>query len=475
VHQLGGELEQLGKLWITSSEARARAAAVQYDSELATETQRILYPTPEEAMSLSDEDRSLPRRLERFDQVKKDLVSKYRPTGLTGSPAVFDLRASASDAEHAGRLRSVSYADAMDDIKNGAEIERTAVERKIATAETPEELAIALGEGVHLADELVANGAMRPADAQLFKQKGLENAFGMMVKVNPIKAFEFVDDMPFDDATKKLYKAQAITELGQLASAERTQRRQEEADRDRAENQISDDLEESMLLDAESGTLTADEVRANRELLSTGAVRRLLKSIGGEGGSGKLNRDVYDSLSTAVMDGDPVDESIRDAFANSDIGKTERDSLLSLSRTRRFVDTRKYIDTAFSSDKFDFTSQGKKVQALQYFDDWVDKHPNASREEARDKANQLIASGDDGIAEPTRSLLRPLGAIPMPGDPKYLDLNASKLKLEYMRASGELTQDEYEEERKKLGRFATAQKAAIARAASYAKPKASNP
>jgi hypothetical protein len=179
-------------------------------------------------------------------------------------------------------------------------------------------------------------------------------------------------------------------------------RQRAQADYDRMMRLAGDEASRRLSDQAASSGVTVEEVTQFRSVLSPDEYRQWLGIAQGGGrirepGGGGVNAAVYTDLYDRAARGEDVAEEAKAAFLSGAFGKTEHDGLRAMSATARYNDARTYLSEALRVGEAvqDPTARYRSATARSFFEDWIAAHPEASREEAQAKAQQLV---EDALA-----------------------------------------------------------------------------
>lgn len=376
MQRTGRVTQALGEVLQEYGKTKAKAAAVQYGNELEAEANKL---------SL---DPDIEKRGQKFDAIQRKIASKYR--GNAGIGGLFDQYADTSTQEVRSRFEHKTMLDGIAESRRNVTMEVESLMLRAATTEDDEEV------GVLFQEAQVALG-----DSDLFMTKAeqeqtLRDSVGVglraMAQTNPHRMLKWTDRLGsmLGPEVTAVYREQALTNIRQAAAAQVAEERQARQDRINAEKDASLSAEDRLMDLERSGRLTLAAVQSEGDL-SPAAYKRWKTMATGGGGSGATDPDLYVALSESADAGEDIREKVN-AAVNNGITVAQRDSLLKRSKDMRFGDNRKYISDALDPGALasDIKMRVKRVRALQSFDDWTRKNPEATFEEAQERADFII-------------------------------------------------------------------------------------
>lgn len=379
MQQTGGVAQALGQVLSEYGESQSRAASVRYEQELAAEADRI---------SLDPEIES---RGAKFEAAQRKIYGKYRP-GF-GFRQTYDQRTEASTLSLKTRLDGQTMRDGIAEARRNTTLEVTHKMLSAAVSDSDEEAGALFNEAqLALADSSLY---MTESERAVALQNSITTGIRAMADTNPKRALRFIDRLGTMVSPEALsvYRGEAMANIRQAAAAEASAADRERRLRIQAETDASKDAEERLLDLDRAGALTLEDVKAERGL-SPAAYARMKKLATG-GGSGKsYNPDVYIELSDRAYAGEDVVEEANAALVNGDLDATKRDSIVRTSRNTRFKPARDLVSGALDPGAFtsDRKMREKRVLALQSFDDWARDNPDATYEDAQDRARTIIGA-----------------------------------------------------------------------------------
>lgn len=380
MQETGRVTQALGQVLDEVAQSQSRASAVRYEQDLRAEADRISM------------DPDIMGRGAKFDAAQRKIFQRYRPKfgGLSG----YDQRAEAATADVRTQFQHRTMLDGIKEARLNTQLEVQSQALKAATAETDEEAF------THLAGirESLNSASLfyTPAEQTVALQDAIGSGLRAMADTNPKRALGLIDQLGtmLDPAVLSVYREEAQNTIKQAAR----EKAAEEAERRRlaeeAEKALSDRAEEELFeLDA-NGLLTVAEVQKRVRMLDETAGPQWLDRArrGPTGEAGGTNPDIYVDLSDRASAGEDTVAEANAAYRGGLISRSERDSIVSTSRDRRFADNRKVIHDSLDPGAFtsDLGMRQKRVRALQSFDNWARSNPEASFEDAQTKANEIV-------------------------------------------------------------------------------------
>lgn len=451
MQQTGRVAQALGQVLDEVAASNARANATRYETDLQTEMQKIAL------------DPDIAGRQAKFDDVQRKVYERHRPR--FGAAAVYDQRTAMAGADLRSRFQYQTMLDGIKEARLNTQLEVDHKALKAAQAETDEET---LGYFAQIREDLSdASLYMTPAEQTSALQDAVGTGVRAMVDTNPKRALGIIDSMGsiLKPEVLSVYRDEAVAAIKQSAAEEVARSNQLRIDAERAEKMRSDAAEDELAtIDAE-GVLSIDAVKRYMPMLSPDAKRRWIDRArsGNAGSSSTQNPRVYVDLTKRADGGEDVTEATNSAYLAGEITKSDRDSILKTSRDTRIGAARKFISTSLDANAFpgDMFAGTMEAQALQYFDAWAKDHPEATAEEAmmtaRRQVSGVLAARPGG--DVAAGLIRPVGAVVKPDDPRTVDIDATKAELSRLLQTGELDASSFAQEAVKLKRISDAQDA----------------
>lgn len=468
LQRLGSQVSAAGQILQASSDQRAARKAAEFTQALSAEADAIML------------DPNLEQRESKLAAARKRLSSKFRPNFIVGSPGAFDFRANMAAERLQATVKAQTNSDGISRGIADNDFQLDQFVEEGAKADNPSDRALAFIQG-----ELALSGALESGlrdqkghdkRLQKFRQDFAGGVLRRMRNDNPAAGLDFLED-EFDgtEEERQVWRGHMISSMRSAVSAEETElRRSELADRRR--EKVLDEEAQSELNEilGSDDILTVADVMDRRGALSAAAERTYLR-IAESGGriteTATFDRGLYLDLSDRADRGEDIIADANAAFLEGRIDKTVRDNLVNASTDRRFGDARRGLSAALDPGILGDTSlREKKVQALQFFDEWHIANPRASREEAEIKARELV-DGARTLADPNKIesfQIRPVGAVLNP-DGRTVNVPQSSAEILRRFEAEEMTAFEMSQELVKLKRISDAQDAAEARQASRQK------
>lgn len=379
--------QALGQVLQQVIDSKAKSAAVQYEQELSAAANEI---------SL---DPDITKRGEKFEAAQRSLQERYRPK--LGARGTFDSAAGMATMELRTKFDHKTMVDGIGEARRNTEINIGYKAMKAATAETDQEVATLFQE---IQNDLTEGSLyLTPAQQTQMFQKSMGDSIRAMADTNPKRALQWIDRVGpmLGPEVTAVYRGEAITNIRQAAAAE-------VAEQEAAQKRI--DLAEKMRSKAAGRELIQMEADGN---LTVGAVRARIKSGelseergrlwldrakdqagGGDGGS-RENRQRYVELREASDRGEDISEASEAAYIAGEISKTDWDSLNDDRSDVVFKEPRKSILGTLDPKNFGASAARMNMpqlrsDAILAFDRWKRANPDASIEQAEDKAKALI-------------------------------------------------------------------------------------
>jgi hypothetical protein len=443
-----------------ASDERARRRAAEFDIALTSEANEILL------------DPDLSARQGRLDSARKRLAEQFRPGSFGGSPREFDSSVGLSFARHSGDLKAQTDRDGIAQATGDNDFQLDNLVEQFALSNDPAEQALALQTGELALERAVESGIRSQSQADLrlkqFRQDAMGGTLRRLQNDDPATGLSFLNSsFQGTEEERQVWRGHMMRALSSRASAEESRRnRSSTADTDRAK--VLSEEAEKELIDLSAGDgVSVDDVLSRVDLSTIAAKFWMGKAQGG----GRITqpaqsqRDIYLALSTGADMGHDIVSTANAMYASELLTKSDRDALVRVSRDRRFGDARTAISLTLDAGIFgDPFIRGKKVQALQFFDDFVRNNPNATLEEAQTKANGLIDSAltlyDPSNIETAN--LRPEGAI-LNEDGKTVQIVETLRTYKAALDEGRIDEFEYGQRVKMIQRISDAQDAKSAR------------
>jgi len=440
--------QALGQVLQQVADSKAKSAAAVYEQELGAAAEQI---------SL---DPDIESRSQKFEAAQRKLQEKYRPK--LGARGTFDSMAGMATMELRTRFDHKTMLDGIDEARRNTEINIGHKAMKAATAESDQEVVTLFQEIQNDLNE--GSLYLTPAQKTQMFQASMGDSIRAMADTNPKRALEWIDRVGtmLPPEVLSVYRSEAIINIKQSAAAlvaeqEAAQKALEDAEKARRKAAG----EELVAMDAD-GTLTVGAVseRIKRGDLSEAQGRLWLDRArqGPEGsGGGGIDRDLYVQYSEAADRGESIEEQVNTAYASGRLGKTEHDALISRRRDVVFKEPRKAILGTLDPKNFGVNAARMgmpelRSDALLAFDRWQRANPDASIEQAEDKAQQLIknALGTGTRNRNAKSLATTSGLGIGKRIETLEDVTQAARGLKAKRDSGVMKHDQYENEMVKL-------------------------
>lgn len=336
---------------------------------------------------------------ERFD--------KERPGGfdLFGNPGMTRLKSITNAAiqkqKDTTRLRAIAIGRA-----DGREAVRLLTEAA-AQADTQEERDTFRDLAVDTVDRAELSGLETPEAARLARveiDQGITNAItARLEREDPALAFTELSDIngPLTRGlTEEQRQARLTSALAAIAATDRKAQsdedralKVEQRDRKEAGRTLQNDwIEQSA--DGEPPSLTEVILGIQTGNIEPTIAEKWVKVT--QDGFNPATSDVpliYDDLFNRSVLGEDIHKAVTSAYLDGDITKGSRDSLLKSSKDVRFGEARSLlVDTLrVSTLSQDPAGQARSAQAKSDFDEWAFNNPKATRDQARTRAQNLIA------------------------------------------------------------------------------------
>lgn len=443
--------QALGQVLQQVADSKAKSSAAAYEQELGSVAEQI---------SL---DPDIEGRGRKFESAQRKLQEKYRPK--LGNRGLYDSASGMATMELRSRFDHKTMLDGIDEARRNTEINIGHKAMKAATAESDEEVVTLFQEIQNDLNE--GSLYLTPAQQTQMFQNSMGASIRAMADTNPKRALEWIGRVGtmLPPEVLAVYRSEAITNIKMSAAAAVAE---EEAGRkaiERAEKDRSKAAgRELVALDA-AGALTVGDVtsRIRSGALSEEKGRLWLDRARNpsEGGSGGIDRDLYVKLSEAADRGDSVSDEVNDAYLSGKIGKTEHDALINRRGDVVFSEPRKAILGTLDPKNFgpNAARMGMpelRSDSLLAFDRWQRNNPDATIEQAEDKAQQLIKSAlGTGKQNKNAKSLATIGGL---GSGKRIetqeDVDKVAKGLRDKLTAGIIKQDRYDDEMLKLDEVA---------------------
>lgn len=453
--QIGAQMQETGRLTQALgqvlneyADSQSRTAAIRYEQDLKAGADEI------------SRDPDIAGRSQKLDDLANKLRSAYTPK--LGNRNEYESRVGFATNDVRLSLMSKTKDDATAEIRLGAEQEATFRVQQAAATGDDQEIGIALVEAQNAFDD--ARLAYTPNQRMAAFQKVAGEGIRTLADTNPKIALKYIDQIGpmLGPEVQAVYREEAMTNIRQAAAAQvaeddRLYKLNERAEKERSEQAETDLVQ----LDA-AGSLTAGEV--NRQIqsgaLSPAAGRRWLAHVrkGPDGaGGGSLDRDLYVRLSEAADRGESITDEVNQAYLDLKIGKPEHDALVGRRSDVVFKEPRKAILGALDPKAYGMQAEKMRMPELRAdavlaYDRWVRSNPDASIEQAEEKAQELIkAKLSTGKRNKTAKSLAFTSGL---GNGKRIetqeDVDAAAVGLRKKLESGGMKQDQYDAEMLKL-------------------------
>lgn len=382
--------QALGQVLQQVAESKAKSSAAAYERDLGAAADQILL------------DPDIESRGKKFESVQRKLQEQYRPK--LGARGAYDAAAGSATIELRTRFDHKTMLDGIDEARRNTEITIGHKALKAATSDTDEEVGTLFQE---IQNDL-AQGSLylTPAQQTQMLQGAIGQGLRAMTDTNPKRALEWIGRAGtlLPPEVIAVYREEALTNIRQSAALERARADDEYKTRIRAEKESSAAAEERLMDLEQSGDLTLDAVRAEKDLSPTAYGRWKRLATGDKSGGGS-KPEVYISLSDAAAAGEDVVEDANTALTNGDISRSERDSIVKTSRDERFMEPRKSVLGALKAleQKFPTKYSGVTAKGLAEFDAWVAENRGASRTQSDAKAMEIIGAGRGYKAQTTNA------------------------------------------------------------------------
>lgn len=382
--------QALGQVLQQVADSKAKSSAAAYERDLGAAADQILL------------DPDIESRGQKFDAVQRKLQEKYRPK--LGARGTFDSAAGMATMELRTKFDHKTMIDGIDEARRNTEITIGHKALKAATAATDEEVGTLFQE---IQNDLAEGGLyLTPAQQTQMLQGAMGQGLRAMTDTNPKRALEWIDRAGtlLPPEVIAVYREEALTNIRQSAALKRAQAKEDYDLRIRAEKEASAAAEERLMDLEQSGDLTLDAVRAERDLSPTAYGRWKRLATGDKSGGGS-KPEVYIDLSDRAAAGEDVVEDANTALTDGNISRTERDAIVKTSREGRFAEPRKSVLGALKTiEERRPSAVGVTGLGLSQYDQWVADNRGATRSEADAKAAEIIGE--------LRSYKNPAGKTP---------------------------------------------------------------
>lgn len=318
--------------------------------------------------------------------------------------------------------------------------------------------------------KFVASGIIDPTKAQEREQKFLtmidRAQIREAIRTNPDQAIvallskDAFPNLPPDQRETYIRIASGESERGLRAKTQEEERLRRE--RERAEKDKQDAVFKDAMDRAAQNKLSLAWVQQNRDHIAKADYDNLVKiAVKGGGlskaeGDGEGNTAIYIDLRDRVSRGEDVRAEAKRAFADGRIKLTMFNTIMNEVETRSadggggYKDGVQYIKTALSPSPTNPKMTGMtQANALNDFQEWARNNPKATREESRDKAEE-IASRYHVVATEEMTLGKPRPYKHAGGEVSPQTLRASVESLAKDLLEKRITPAEYNREVKNL-------------------------
>lgn len=417
------------------SESESRSAAVRYEQDLKAGAQEIAA------------DPDIEGRMGKFEALEQRLRSSYSPK--LGSGRVYDDQTNLASNDIRTALMGKTAGDALKMAEVNLDQQ---LEVKTDFAAEMDDLGARMAHQLE-GEEAIANAAARgvippwKVDGKLREfRTGIRDSLVMRkINANPAEAIRFLDS-EFEGTVeeREAFKEKALREGRLRAQNERAAanaRRREEREAAKATSEAAQ--EDLIRLWGEDKLTAADVLARSGDLdnKSEMAMMRIAKGPKAKG-RGRGSRPSRLSLYEAGIDGDDVAETATQALSQGGVGPEDRAAAISASRQPQYAPARRHlVDFVKQADAMGPANADK---AIDQFEAWAAKNPEASAEDAEEKAHEIVLKHAKRTPKGTSLIYEVFGEGGM------TDIDASIDLLDQSLERGSIDEGTYRAEQVKL-------------------------